>query len=324
MTSRQKVTDFFSREEIQLLTRRSDAAGWWAVLSTWAVIAATFAVLAIWPNPLTFVLALIVLGGRQLCLAILMHDAAHGTLFKTKALNDKLTDWLCARIIWVDVARYREHHLRHHGHTGTDLDPDWSLARPFPASRVSLARKFARDLLGLTGLKRLYGQLLMDIGVLKYTVASDVEVLPRNGRRWRDYARTGLRNMTGMLLANATLAGILAACGQLWLYGVWLLAYLTTYSLFMRIRSLAEHACTERTRDMLLNTRTTRAGWLARITVAPIRVNFHIEHHLMAAVPYFRLPHAHRLLRERGLIDNPPGYLDVLRIVTQVPRVAMP
>ncbi|MBM7059449.1 fatty acid desaturase family protein [Pseudomonas sp. UL073] len=324
MTSRQKVTDFFSREEIQQLTRRSDAAGWWAVLSTWAVIAATFAVLAIWPNPLTFVLALIVLGGRQLCLAILMHEAAHGTLFKTKALNDKLTDWLCARIVWVDVARYREHHLRHHGHTGTDLDPDWSLARPFPASRVSLARKFARDLLGFSGLKRLYGQLLMDIGVLKYTVASDVEVLPRNGRRWSDYARAGLRNMRGMLLSNAALAGILAACGQLWLYGVWLLAYLTTYSLFMRIRSLAEHACTERTRDMLLNTRTTRAGWLARATVAPIRVNFHIEHHLMAAVPYFRLPRAHRLLRERGLIDNPPGYLDVLRIVTQAPRPAMP
>lgn len=314
--TRRKVTEIFSREEIQHLTSRSDAAGWWAVLSTWAVIAATFAVLANWPTPFTFLAALVILGGRQLSLAIIMHEAAHGTLFKTRALNDRVADWLCARVIWVDVARYREHHLRHHGHTGTDLDPDWSLARPFPTRRVSLLRKFLRDLTGLTGLKRLYGQFLMDIGVLHYTVAADVEVRPRAGRRWIDYAREGLRNMSGMLLANAVLAGVLAACGQFWLFGVWWLANLTTYSLFMRIRSLAEHACTERSRDMLRNTRTTRANWLARATVAPMRVNFHIEHHLMASVPYFRLPLAHRLLRERGLTTPPPGYLDVLRIVT--------
>ncbi|WP_285961335.1 fatty acid desaturase family protein [Pseudomonas tohonis] len=317
MNPRSKLSDCFSREEIQRLSQRSDAAGWWAIGSTWAIIAAALAMLAIWPNPVTFVLALVILGGRQLALAILMHEAAHGTLFRTRWLNDLLTDWLCARIIWVDVARYRKHHIRHHAHTGTDQDPDWSLSRPFPTHRASLLRKFARDLSGLSGLRRLFGQLLMDLGVLEYTVAADVKRRPRDGRTWRDYAREGLRNMTPMLLANALLAGMLAACGEFWLFGVWWLANLTTYSLFMRIRSLAEHACTERGRDMLRNTRTTRAGWLARSTVAPLRVNYHIEHHLMAALPWFRLPEAHRLLRQRGLVAAPPGYLDVLRRVSE-------
>lgn len=317
MNPRSKLSDCFSREEIQRLSQRSDAAGWWAVGSTWAIIAATFAVLALWPNPVTFVLALVILGGRQLALAILMHEAAHGTLFRTRWLNDRLTDWLCARIIWVDVARYRKHHIRHHAHTGTDQDPDWSLSRPFPTQRTSLLRKFARDLSGISGLRRLLGQLLMDLGVLEYTVAAEVTRRPRGDRRWHHYLAEGARNMGPMLLANAALAGILAACGEFWLFGVWWLANLTTYSLFMRIRSLAEHACTERGRDMLRNTRTTHAGWLARATVAPLRVNYHIEHHLMAALPWFRLAEAHRLLRQRGLVPTPPGYLEVLRRVSE-------
>ena len=49
-----------SREEIHELTRRSNWAGAWAIGSTWAVILGTFAVLAIWPNPLTFLVVVVV------------------------------------------------------------------------------------------------------------------------------------------------------------------------------------------------------------------------------------------------------------------------
>ena len=67
---------------------------------------------------------------------------------------------------------------------------------------------------------------------------------------------------------------------------------------------------------MLRNTRSTRAGFLARMTVAPIRVNFHIEHHFMASVPYFRLLALHRVLRERGVVPPSPSYVDVLKMVS--------
>ena len=317
MQNRTRPRDLFSREEIQALTARSDLAGWWAVLSTWAVIAATFAMMALWPSMWTVGLGLILLGGRQLALAILMHDAAHGTLFRRRFLNDKVTDWLCARIVWNDLPRYRAHHLKHHANTNRENDPDWSLSAPFPVSRMSLARKFLRDLLGLTGLKRLVGQFLIDIGHYGYTVANDARPRARDGEGAWDYAREGVRNMSGVLVANLLLVLILAACGQAWLYLVWVAAYLTTFSLFVRIRSMAEHAVTEQGADPLRNTRTTRAGWLARATVAPIRVNCHIEHHLMASVPYFRLPRLHQLLKARADLVEPPGYLQVLHIVSR-------
>ena len=318
MQSRPRIKELFSREEIQALTRRSDLAGWWAVLSTWAVIATTFVMMARWPGIWTVALGLVLLGGRQLALAILMHEAAHGTLFRTRFLNEKVTDWLCARIVWNDLPRYRRHHLQHHAHTNQEGDPDLSLSAPFPVTRLSLARKLLRDIVGLTGLKRIVGQFLIDIGYYGFTVANDARRRSREGLgRW-DYVRDGFRNMRGMVISNAVLAMLLLAAGQAWLYLVWVAAYLTTFSLFVRIRSLAEHALTENSADSLRNTRTTRANWLARMTVAPVRVNFHIEHHLMASVPYFRLPRMHRLLKSRGVVTDPPGYLQVLQQVSSV------
>jgi fatty acid desaturase len=315
MSERTKVSDLFTRDEIRMLSATSDAAGWWAVISTWAIIGLTFAALAHWPNPFMFLLAVFILGGRQLMLAILMHEASHYTLFRTRALNDFAGDWLAGRFIWIDVKRYRTHHNTHHTKTGTPQDTDRSLVSPFPTSRASLIRKLVRDILGVSIFRRTLGLVLMDMGVIKWTVAPEVVRVPRNGKSAWAYLGDGLRNMFPVFLTNAMLAGILAASGHLWVYSAWLVAYATSFSFFLRIRSMAEHACTEQTPNMLRNTRTTRAGLLARATVAPLHVNFHIEHHVLPAIPYFRLPQAHRMLRERGVVAEPPGYWDVLRMM---------
>jgi len=315
-SARRKVSDVLTREEIAQLTARSDLRGAWAVLSTWAIIASAFALLARWPGPLTLALALVILGGRQLALAILMHDASHGSLFRTPSLNRVVGDWVCGRPIWNDLPKYRAHHLVHHAKVGTVDDVDISLVVSLPTTRRSMARKFARDVLGVTGVKFLLGRLLMDAGVLEFTVAHALRRLPRDGRAWHDYPLSAIRNMTPMLLANAAILGVLAATGHPWVYGAWVLAYMTTFSLFVRIRSMAEHACTQMTTDVFGNTRTTRAGWLARMTVAPVRVNYHLEHHFVMTVPYFRLPALHKILRDRGVIAEPPGYLDVLQLVS--------
>jgi fatty acid desaturase len=319
-----KITTLLSRAEIRALNQRSDLMGGAAVALTWALIVATAAGL-VWAagQPALvavpgFIVGFVVLGGRHLALAILHHEAAHASLFRTRWLNDFVGDWLCARPIWNDVQKYRAHHLVHHQKTGQPEDTDRSLIEPFPTTRASLARKLARDVLGLTGLKYLFGRVLMDAEVIRWTVASEVVRLPRAGRRWWSYPLAFARNAWGMLLVNALLFAACAASGHPWLYAVWVLSYVTPFPLFLRIRSLAEHACTQSTTDMFLNTRTTRAGWLARATVAPLHVNYHVEHHVLPGVPFHQLPRLHRLLRARGAVGAPPGYLDVLRIVSSL------
>lgn len=310
-----KANDVLSREEIRALTRASDWAGARAVIGTWLMIVATFAVLARWPHPVVFVLAVVVLGGRQLALAVMMHEAAHGTLFRTRFLNDFVGDLVCARPVGGDVARYRKHHLGHHAHTGTERDPDLGLASAFPVTRASLARKLARDISGISGVRRLLGLVLMDAELLSYNVGGDARPLPRRGIL--AHLRALVRHGSPALLANGLLLVALALTGHAWLYAAWAVANLTTYGLFLRIRSIAEHACMERSADPLRNTRTTRANLLARLTVAPLNVSHHLEHHLLPTVPYFQLPALGAALIARGAMpetSTAPGYVAVLRV----------
>ncbi len=98
-----------------------------------------------------------------------------------------------------------------------------------------------------------------------------------------------------------------------------MIAWATTFSLFVRIRSIAEHGVTDHSMDPLKNTRTTHASLLARLTVAPHHVNFHLKHHLLPTVPHYRLPAMHRLLVERGgwaEATKADSQLEVLRLAS--------
>jgi len=320
MNSKVSVTELFSRDEIKELTTTSDLHGAWAVGSTWTVIVMTFGTVAYsweylptWGKVLMCALALAILAGRQLAMAILMHDASHHSLFKTKWLNTHLTDWLCARPIWNDVSKYRPYHLKHHAKTSQPDDPDLGLVKNFPITQSSLFRKFFRDLNGQSGLKFLAGRVLMDLELLEWSVSNDPKPIPRGDRSNLELAKNLLKNSSGMLISNAAIFSALWASGHPKLYLLWPLAYITPFPLFIRIRAMAEHAGLETSHSALSNTRTTRAGWLARALVAPIHVNYHIEHHLMASVPHQKLGRMHQTLREREYVDAPPSYLDVIR-----------
>ena len=318
--ARLRPTDWLSRSEMAALTRRSNRRGGWAIASVWLSIAGLLFLCAQFPHPLMWLVAIVLMGNRQLALAILEHEAAHRTLFRSTWLNDHVADWLCARPIWQHVGRYRAHHNRHHRCAGQAGDPDESLYRSYPTTPARFARKLLRDVSGYTMLKVMLGLLLMDAEVLKWTVANDVERLPQHGRRWWSYPLVLLRNCSGMLFTNGLLAATLTVLGHGGLYGIWLAGYVFAFPVFVRIRALAEHAMLPAGADIRTNTRTTRAGWFARCTVAPMHVNYHLEHHFMASVPYYRLPALHQTLRERGHVGEPQGYLAVIALACRGAR----
>src|SRR3546814_11244397 len=89
-------------------------------------------------------------------------------------------------------------------------------------------------------------------------------------------------------------AVLLAA--SLLLYGwtpwlLWIAGLAPTFQLFLRIRNIAEHACTTTgSADPFTHARTTHAGWLARPTVAPHWGNYPPAHQLFMGVPCTPLP----------------------------------
>ena len=290
--------DALTPAELESLLARNDWRGALSIALDWGLVFASLALVAAARDPISLVLAVLVaifvIGGRQLGFAVLMHEAAHRTLFANRRLNDFAGNWLCAHPIWADLASYRNYHLKHHAKNWTAEDPDLGLATKFPVTRASMRRKIVRDLTGRVGWKRVRAVLARDFGP--------------SGSRWK--------SLRGVLITNAVLLGILVLAGRPELYLVWVVAWFTSNSLVTRIRSIAEHNMVPDPTDELRNTRTTLASWWERLLLAPNRVNFHLEHHLLMTVPFYNLPRLHRLLRDRGALDGAlveRGYLGLLR-----------
>jgi fatty acid desaturase len=306
VASRIKPQELFTPREWAPLSARSRWIGLALVAHAWAVILAAGAMFVIWPNPLTYILAVMLIGARQLGLAILMHEAAHGGLHPNLKVNDGVGEWLCAAPTGAALAKYRPYHLTHHKYAQQAEDPDLVLSSPFPTTRASLRRKIVRDLTGQTFFKQRFGPLLGKLG----GPSGDQ---PKGAIFAGEVARQG-----PFLLWNLGLLVVLSAAGLWWAWlALWVVPMATWFPLVTRLRNIAEHALVAKDEpDPFRHARTTKASLIERALIAPYYVNFHAEHHLFMHMPCWNLPKAHRLLEQKGLTGGmltAPGYLSVLK-----------
>jgi hypothetical protein len=73
--------EHFTTDEIRELRAIRDHRAWLTLGVNYGLIAASMALVAYAPNVLTVVLALCIIGARQLGFAVVMHESAHHTLF---------------------------------------------------------------------------------------------------------------------------------------------------------------------------------------------------------------------------------------------------
>jgi fatty acid desaturase len=303
-------TAAFTPEEMASVRARSDFTGLLCVAHAWIVIGVAMAAYALWPNPLTFIVAVIVIGGRQLGLAILQHDAAHGVLMRTKWLNEFIGQWFCAYPVMGNMVTYRHYHLQHHRQTQQPDDPDLGLSAPFPITRSSYRRKFIRDITGQTGLKQRRQQFVYSLG--------------KPGDPLLARAKTYWRRLGPQTVAQLILLGLMAAFGKPQYYLMfWVLPNITWHMVITRIRNIAEHAVVPDNNDAFRNARTTYASWFERMILAPYWVNYHVDHHLLFYVPCYNLPKLHALLLKKGYgtkMEIQPNYWTILKIATSKPE----
>lgn len=298
--ARLKPGQFFSPEEWAGLSARSNWKGLALVAHCWGVIALAV-VAGVW-IPWLIPLSVMIIGTRQLGLAILMHEAAHAGLHPNLKVNDWVGHWLCAVPVGASLDAYRPYHLTHHKYAQQAEDPDLVLSAPFPVTRASLRRKIVRDLTGQTFFKQRIAPF--------FRVLAPDEDLPEG-------ARVTARSALPFLGVNAALliAAILAGVWWAWV-ALWLIPLMTWFPLVTRLRNIAEHACVENSSiDPLRQARTTRAAWWERAFIAPYWVNFHAEHHIFMHLPCWSLERAHHLLADKGVTDRmevAPGYGAVL------------
>jgi fatty acid desaturase len=270
-----------SKDQLHALSEVNSFTSAAHILLEWtAVIVAATLCQHFW-NPLLYLATVALIGARQHALLILMHDGTHYRLFRNRRINDWVTEVLLAWPHLVTMRSYRENHLAHHSYVNTDNDPDWLRKKGnaewyFPQSARSLFGIFLRDLIGIGGIN------LIRLGASLSSSAAQVSS--------KAFARIRLTFYIGVIGGL-----IIIGCGKaLLLY--WVIPYFTWLILIMRVRSIAEHFAINGEPGIYGQIRTTYAGLLARIFVAPKNVNYHIEHHFFPSVPFHRLPKLHSLL----------------------------
>ncbi|MEM6413833.1 MAG: fatty acid desaturase family protein [Pseudomonadota bacterium] len=285
-----KISDVLHRDELRALSKCSNRRAALVLSGNWLLIVIAFAGAIIWPNPLTILLGIALLGGRQLGLEIIMHDCAHNAFFVNKALNQFVGHWICGAPRNIPLAVYRDIHLKHHKYAGSSDDPDLKFVKSYPVTAESLKRKFIRDLTGQTGLR----DTLFKLRNLNFS----------ESYQW--------------IAFHAILLLVLTFFGAPWAYLMWWAAEIFIHPAISRLRQIGEHgvASNRSSADPRDNTSTTRAAWWERLFVSPNFVNYHLEHHYFAHVPGYNLQRLHKILSERGFYDGfecvSKGYADVL------------
>ena len=310
--------DYLSKEELAELRTARNAKALWMFVFNWVVIIACFAVLASTAHWLVKVLALFLLGGRQLGLGILLHECSHQAFFSSVRLNRFIGHWFAGMPMLIPFDFYRPYHLKHHAKTGTKEDPDLPNIEQYPVSKASFVRKLARDFAGLSGVKMLYGMLFF---VLPGRQGSTVSL----GTNEEDgaYNQSALKNYSQVAAFHLAAFSLFYVLGQPLLYLYWWVAFIFFYPFIVRLRQVAEHGAmpAKASEDVRDTTRTTIARWWERALFAPNFVNYHCEHHFLPTVPSYNLPKMHRLLAARGFyqgkeaaLASKGGYLEIARL----------
>ena len=298
VAARVSPRNYFSPDDWASLSRASAWTGAALGAHAWGLSLAAGAAALAWP--LLIPLAVMVIGGRQLGLAILMHDAAHGALHANRKLNDFLGD----RLTQGGLLPYRRYHMAHHKFAQQAEDPDLVLSAPFPVTRSSLKRKILRDLTGRTYWKQQWAPIVHAI-----RHRGEAPLAP--------ILREVLRRKRRFLIGMAVTAAATAPFGYWWAWpALWLLPQATWLPMVTRLRNIAEHAnVAQGEPDPLRHARTTHANAVERALLAPYWVNYHCEHHMFMGVPCYSLPRVHRRLKAQGVVPRmltAPSYLDVL------------
>lgn len=260
---------------IAALAKIDNCRALWILIREWLVTFCLFAAVIHFKNIFVWAFCFILLARQSYAFFVLFHDAAHSHLFSSRKWNDIAGNWLCGGPITFALDNFRSYHLKHHAEPLVPTDPDIKMISGYPIKKFSFFRKVVRDLLGVTNFK---GHLLIDYQMAK--ASSFDRYVP-------------------MIVSSSLiwLLFYLAGHGS-YFFLFWMLPGATVSVLFVRIGLLAQHAGLKPNDNQGLVARTVVSPMA--YFFAPLNHNYHVDHHLYPAVPFYNLHRLHDLL----LLDN--------------------
>lgn len=256
-----------------------------AAIANWGMILASIWLSNYYENFALYGLACLLIASRQHAFFALTHEATHNRISRNQKINDRLSNWLFAYPILFDTEAYRSNHLKHHSYLNSKDDPDWmrkiNLDQwQFPMKQKKMISAYPKFLFW-TGAKEWVLIMLQLARILPLKDITSRESAIHVAKRASYYAALCLPIC------------FLGHGKDILLY--WVIPLLFVFPTLQRIRSIAEHFGLSREHD-LEQSRNIMASGLETFFFAPYNLNYHLDHHLIAAVPFYNLPKLHKIL----------------------------
>lgn len=204
----------------------------------------------------------------------IMHEAIHGNLFRN-ALLDRIVGFLAGAPALFSFTAYKVTHLIHHRYNRTENDPDemTNLSKNKKVLSLAFYTWFA-------------------VGIVLYLFHVPITALMRGRPREKrtvlsEYALLGL--IYAALILSALELGFFGAVVHLWFVPM------IFAMMYGNVRGWAEHTMT-RPGHPLTQTRTVTSNRI--LSLLNLNLNYHIEHHLFPAMPWYNLPKLHAMLQD--------------------------
>jgi len=243
------------------------------------IIASVNAVVALgpWFTPA----AVVIIANRQRALGNILHDAGHRNLCRDKQWNDLIARALVAPLLFASLTGYRDAHFRHHLKLGTRSgDPD---LLPVPEKWPQhWSVSYWRNVLCWTTWTGSFAGHLVSPDV---SFPAKLFIIG-----WWVLALAAMNQLAG---TEFTVTFVL----------LWLVARATVFHAITTFREMCDHYGL-RPAGILSFTRDMVCHGVWRALIHPRNNGYHLTHHLLPAVPYYRLPQAQRLFEQM------PAYRD--------------
>jgi fatty acid desaturase len=226
-----------------------------------------------------------------------MHETAHGTLFGSRPVN-RAASFLWGLTLLTNASLWRCFHLEHHARTGGDDDPEarYKVQITHPAQ-----------------------YLLVVPGGLQFVGQFWIESLDALFGRYPSYVRKGAdtrsikRDAVILLAASVGIAALLVT-HPLAVLHLWGGAFLVAMCVLLPLTAINEHYGCASGGEAFNTTRTVVSNRAFRLLVW--NTNYHVEHHLIATVPYHHVHQLHEYIEPRCQFVSrsyTAFHLDVLR-----------